>query len=93
MAAPNPKEAQNMISNITKVRNEIRYTAGRSHIRYDVKEDGIYEEWDEMDQHGEKLQSIGRLVMPKQLFIEAYNAYIKGENYVSSKRSEETSTE
>lgn len=77
MAAPNPKEIQNMITNITKVRKEIRYTAGRSQSRYTVKEDGIYEDWDEMDQHGEKLQSIGRLVMPKQLFIVAYNAYIK----------------
>lgn len=77
MAAPNPKEVQNMITNITKVRNGIRYAAGRSHSRYVVQEDGIYEEWDELDQHGEKLQSISRLVMPKQLFVEAYNAYIK----------------
>lgn len=77
MAAPKPKEVQNMITNITKVRNGIRYADGRSHSRYVVKEDGIYEEWDELDQYGEKLQSIGRLAMPKQLFIEAYNAYIK----------------
>lgn len=59
-----------------KIDNSIRYVAGRSHSRYVVEEDGIYEEWDELDQHGEKLQSIGRLVMPRQLFIEAYNAYI-----------------
>lgn len=60
-----------------KINNSIQYVAGRSNSRYVVQEDGIYEEWDELDQHGEKLQSISRLIMQKQLFVEAYNAYIK----------------
>lgn len=57
--------------------NISRYKVGNSVSRYVATENGIKEEWDELDQNGEVICSIGRLVMPKELFVTAYNAYIK----------------
>lgn len=58
---------------------KLRYVAGRSVSRYVANENGIQEEWDELDQDGEVISTIGRMVLPKEIFITAYNAYIKGE--------------
>lgn len=80
MAAPKPKDVNKMIGEIaTKKNNILRYTAGRSASRYIVREDGIMEEWDELDQNGEVINTIGKMVLSKKLFVTAYNAYIKDE--------------
>lgn len=57
----------------------IRYEVGRSCSRYLAKQNGIVEEWDVFDQYGEKLHGVNRLILPKEAFIAAYNAYIKGD--------------
>lgn len=62
-----------------KIDNSIRYVAGKSKSRYFAREDGIMEEWDELDQNGEVINTIGKMVLPKELFVVAYNAYIKNE--------------
>lgn len=80
MAAPKAKDVSKMIGEITiKNSNILRYMAGRSASRYIVREDGIMEEWDELNQNGEVMNTIGKIVMPKELFVAAYNAYIKNE--------------
>ena len=56
----------------------LRVPSGRSTSRYTANEDGIHKEWDELDQNGEVIHTIGRMVLPKEVFVSAYNAYIKG---------------
>ena len=55
----------------------LRYSAGKGAIEYIAKEDGIYEEWDDLDQNGEPMFRLTEMVMPKEMFMAAYNAYIK----------------
>ena len=56
---------------------KLRYVAGRSVSRYVASENGIQEEWDELDQDGELISTIGRMVLPKEVFVAAYKKYIK----------------
>ena len=56
---------------------KLRYVAGRSASRYVANEDGVQEEWDELDQDGEVINTIGRIVLPKEVFVAAYEKYIK----------------
>lgn len=80
MEAPKAKDISKMIEKITiKNSNTLKYTAGRTASRYIVREDGIMEEWDELDQNGEVINTIGKMVLSKKLFVMAYNAYIKDE--------------
>ena len=55
----------------------LRYSAGKANIEYVAKEDGIYEEWDDLDQFGEPMYRLAKMVLPKDAFITAYNAYIE----------------
>ena len=54
-----------------------RYEKGKSCSRYIVKNHGIVEEWDVLDQYGDVLHTTSQLLLPKEAFIAAYNAYIK----------------
>lgn len=56
---------------------KLRYVAGRSASRYVANENGIQEEWDELDQDGGVISTIDRMILPKEVFVAAYNAYIK----------------
>ena len=55
----------------------MRYSAGKANIKYVAKKDGVYKEWDDVDQFGEPMFRLAKMVLPKEAFIAAYNAYIK----------------
>ena len=57
----------------------LRYSNGKNSVEYIAKEDGVYEEWDEVDQFGEPMFRLTQMVLPKEVFMVAYNAYIKNE--------------
>lgn len=59
------------------ISNTLRYGTIRTGIRYVVKDDGIYEEYDILDQYGEEYVTSSRKVFSKDAFIEAYEKYIK----------------
>ena len=43
-----------------------------------VEDDGIhYIEYKDINQHGKVVNTIGKLILPKETFIAAYNAWIK----------------
>ena len=47
--------------------------------KYEVYEDGIHEVTETYDQYNQTMYAQSRLIMPKEVFIMAYNTYIKGE--------------
>ena len=57
----------------------LRFATGKSISRYVATEEGVMEEYDELDQYGNVLNGITKLLLPKEVFITAYNAYIKEE--------------
>lgn len=50
---------------------------GSVNIKCVAKEDGVYFEYDEMDKNGNITDSFTELVLPKKVFMAAYNAYVK----------------
>ena len=54
-----------------------KYPSGISESRYFANESGIQEEYDYLDENGEVMFTNGRMILPKEAFIAAYNAYIK----------------
>lgn len=52
------------------------YPSGQK-ITYIADEDGIREITDTLDQFGESMCAVQRMVLSKDVFIAAYNAYIK----------------
>lgn len=55
-----------------------RYVNGKSDSKYIAKEDGVYEQWDDLNQFGKPMQTVEKLVMTKEVFMVAYDTYIKG---------------
>ena len=53
---------------------------GSVNIKCVAKEDGIHFEYDEMDKNGNITNSFTELVLPKEVFMAAYNAYVKNAN-------------
>lgn len=42
-----------------------------------MKDDGIYEEWDHINpNNGDVIDTLGRMLLPKDVFVEAFNKYI-----------------
>lgn len=58
---------------------KLRYVARRDNARYVAKDDGIYLCYDEIDNHEEIIRTIEEPVLSKDVFVAAYNAYIKGD--------------
>ena len=46
---------------------------------YKVREDGIYSSIETYDQDGKSMYAEEKMIISKDVFIEAYNTYIKGE--------------
>ena len=44
---------------------------------YVVREDGIYSSVETYDQDGECMYAEGKMIISKEVFVEAYNTYIK----------------
>lgn len=81
------KEVPNEDGTVTFVKQKVchyeappifRYVNGKSASKYIAKEDGVYEQWEDLDQFGKPMQAVEKLVMTKEAFMVAYNAYIKG---------------
>ena len=49
----------------------------KEEISYKVREEGIVKVIDVNDQYNEPMYSSNILILPKEIFIEAYNTYIK----------------
>ena len=56
----------------------LRVPSGQK-VTYSVDEDGIMEIIDTIDQYGDSMYATAKMVFSKEAFIEAYNAYIKGD--------------
>jgi hypothetical protein len=57
----------------------LKYPADES-ISYSVKDDGIYRIAELLDQYRETMNiTISTLIIPKEIFIEAFNTYIKND--------------
>ena len=55
---------------------KLRVPSGEK-ITYEVQEDGIYENRDTIDQDGFSMYGTCKMIISKEAFIAAYNAYIK----------------
>ena len=49
----------------------------KEEISYKVREEGIIKVIDVSDQYNEPMYASNILILPKEIFIEAYNTYIK----------------
>lgn len=54
----------------------LRVPSGQK-ITYSADEDGIMEIIDTIDQYGDSMYATAKMVLSKEVFIAAYNAYIK----------------
>lgn len=45
---------------------------------YEVREDCIYSSLETYDQYGESLYGSNEMIIPKEVFVEAYKRYIEG---------------
>lgn len=67
---------------LSKVKTaKLRFPSCQKYREVVVREKGICQIWDELDQYGEVIRSIEKLILPKEVFIAAYNAYIKDGEY------------
>lgn len=57
---------------------EMKYPSSVSETRYIANEDGVLEEYDCLDEDGKVMWTMKEIILPKEAFIVAYNAYIKG---------------
>ena len=55
----------------------MKYPSSVSEIRYSANEDGVIEEYDYLDENGEVMWTMRNIILPKEAFVAAYNAYIK----------------
>lgn len=55
----------------------VRHVVSRSEPKYFVEPDGIYEKIFEYDQFGEVYTECAHKVMSKEIFVEAFEKYIK----------------
>ena len=51
----------------------------KERITYEVNDDGIMEVVGTFDKHGEPIHASKSIIIPKEVFIEAYRKYIEGE--------------
>lgn len=49
----------------------------KGRITYEVNDKGIMEVVSTSDQHGESIYASKRMILPKEVFIEAYKKYIE----------------
>lgn len=73
-----PKFYPNDILSIKKITNALKSKCPASEKEYyEVKEDGVYKINELFDQDGKSMYAHPKMIMSKEVFVEAYNAYIK----------------
>ena len=66
------------ISFTTSITNSLKSKCPTSEKEYyEVKEDGVYKINELFDQDGKSMYAHPKMIMSKEVFVEAYNAYIK----------------
>lgn len=71
-----PNETVGVITAPFNLNATLRIPSGQK-VEYRADEDGIVEVTDTFDQYGESMYATCKMVLSKEVFIAAYNAYIR----------------